>query len=199
MIIIDGQQTELAISNFANLEELLVSISASDEMQKRIVTDILVNDEAFSELYPHQAEDIEADELQRVEIMSVSSTQMARDIAKELHKVSKILQVSAEEVSTNLRTSNLAEGLPLLMDTINVTRDFMAMVAVLRSEFIDRVDTEFTNHVESISQLLGEMNEVLAVEDWNLLADLLQYEFTETCKGWESILNAIQNDLEKLA
>ncbi len=198
MIIIDGRQSDFTISNFANLEELLVSVSASDGMHNRIVTDVFLNNEQFSELYPHQAEDIEANEIERVEIRSVPCTQMAFDISKELHKVSKILQISSTEVSKHLRALNNTEALPLLLDTINVTRDFMAMVAVLRSEFIDRVDEAFVAHVESISQLLGEMNEVLESEDWVLLADLLEYEFIPTCQGWESILDSIQSEIEKL-
>ncbi len=198
MIIIDGKQTELSISNFENLEQLLVSVSNTDEMSERIVTDILVNKEQFSELYPHQAEDIESDELESVEIVSVPYKQMALDITTELYKVSKLMQISSTEISNYFRAVNTEEGLPLFLDLINVIRNFMAMVAVLRSEFIDRVDEKFVNHVEAISQILGEMNEVLISEDWLVLADLMEFEFKPTCQGWETILDNLQNDIKTI-
>ncbi len=198
MIIIDGRQTELSITNFENLEQLLVSVSNCDEMNGRVVTDILVNNEQFSELYPHQSEDIESDELESVEIRSVHYTQMALDITTELYKVSKIMQVSSTEISTHFRNVNTEDGLPLFLDLINVIRNFMGMIAVLRTEFIDTVDAGFVNHVEAISQILGEMNEVLASEDWLLLADLLEYEFQPTCQGWESILDKLHSDIKAI-
>ncbi len=197
MIIIDGRQSQLAISNYENLEQLLISVSNSDELCNRIVTDVFVNNEQFSELYPHQSEDIESDELESVEIRSVPFRQMALDITRELFKVSKIMQLSSKEISTHLRNVNVEEALPLLLDLINVTRNFMAMIAVLRQEFIDKVDPDFVAHVESISQLLGEMNEVLANEDWFLLADLLEFEFIPTCNGWELILERIQTEISE--
>ncbi len=71
MITIDGANTNLRIENFANLEEILVRASSDSRLDNRIVTDVLLNDEVFSELYPHQAEDIAADAISSVEIRSV--------------------------------------------------------------------------------------------------------------------------------
>ncbi len=195
MIIIDGQQSQFAIANFANLEELLVSVTQTETMSDRIVTDVFVNDEQFSELYPHQSEDIETSEIEKVEIISVLNSQMAVSITKELHKVNLIMQASTRQVAEGLRELN-NDALNLLVDTVNVTRDFMSMIAVLRSEFIDTVDEEFTEHVESISQLLAEINEVLESEDWFLLADLLEFEFLPACQGWESILINIEKQID---
>ena len=53
MITIDGANTNLRIENFANLEEILVRASSDSRLDNRIVTDVLLNDEVFSELYPH--------------------------------------------------------------------------------------------------------------------------------------------------
>jgi len=60
MIIVDGQRSPFEVQSFENLEQIIEKVMEDKQMQARIVTDVLVNDEAFSEIYPHQAEDIEA-------------------------------------------------------------------------------------------------------------------------------------------
>jgi hypothetical protein len=52
MIVIDGQETGLRVNNFANLEDLLVKVMEQDYLDNRMVTDVFVNKEAFSEIYP---------------------------------------------------------------------------------------------------------------------------------------------------
>ena len=49
MIIIDGAKSDLSINNYANLEEALIHISKQDCLEMRVVTDVLVNNEPFSE------------------------------------------------------------------------------------------------------------------------------------------------------
>ena len=63
MIIIDGNKSAKSISTFENLEQALTSIMREEEMEGRVITDVLVNEAAFSEIYPHQAEDITCDSI----------------------------------------------------------------------------------------------------------------------------------------
>ncbi len=195
MIIIDGRESNVAITSFSNLEELLVSVTAADDMNNRFVTDVLLNGEQFSELYPHQAEDIDASDIESVEIITVQNSQMALSIVTELHKVIQLMQFSSKKIAEMLRELDNS-ALSSLSDTVDVTRDFMNMIAVLRSEFVDTVDENFLLHVESISRILGEINEVLASEDWFLLADLLEFEFVPACQTWEEILDNIEKNIK---
>ena len=71
MIIIDGQKSNFNITNFSNLDELLVGLMSQEYLDNRIVTDVLVNDEAFSEIYPHQAEDVDCMDVRKVEIRTM--------------------------------------------------------------------------------------------------------------------------------
>ncbi len=195
MIIIDGCQTDVAVTSFANLQELLVSVTNDESMSDRFVTDVLLNGEQFSELYPYQAEDIESSEINSVEIITVQNSQMALSIVGELHKVIAIMQLSSKQIAEKLRELDNS-ALKTLIDTIDVTRDFMNMVAVLRSEFVDTVDENFLMNVESISKILAEINEVLATEDWFLLADLLEFEFLPACQSWNDILDTIAKNIK---
>ncbi len=194
MIIIDGRQSDVAITSFSNLEELIMTVTTDESMKDRFVTDVFVNDEQFSEVYPHQAEDIESSDLQKVEIVSVLNSQMALTITSELYKVIKIMQISGREISLKLREMDNC-ALELLTDTVEVTRNFMSMIAVLRTEFVDTVDLSFSANVEVISQLLAEINEVLESQDWYLLADLLEFEFLPACQAWESVLANLERSI----
>ncbi len=197
MIIIDGRQTELTITNFANLEELLVSISEMEVMDKRVVTDVFVNEVQFSELYPHQAEDIESDELESVEIRSVPTNEMALAITEELNKVVQIMKLSSLQIAQSFRNLENEQGISLLLDTINVVRDFMSMIGALRTEFVEDIDVNFVNNVEALSGLLIEINEALEAKDWYLVSDLFEFEFIPVCDNWVGILANIHASISK--
>lgn len=78
MIIVDGCKSDKEISNFANLEEVLTNLMDDEKMDDRVVTDVFVNNESFSEIYPHQAEDVSCDTITSVEVRSVPAAEPGR-------------------------------------------------------------------------------------------------------------------------
>lgn len=199
MIIIDGQESQMNIGNFANLEEILVQVVSEDAMNDRIVTDVIVNEETFSEIYPHQAEDIASEFLRTVEVRSVPVNEMAVNIAREMYKVAQIMANGSKQVSRLFRQAEDAEALELFQDLLDVTRDFMGMLSVLRSEFALSTSKEFSNNAEQFSALLSEMTEVLENEDWILLADLLEYEFLPVCENWKKVIQVLREEIRQCA
>ncbi|MFV0422709.1 hypothetical protein [Oleidesulfovibrio sp.] len=197
MIIIDGQDTGIKVNNFTNLEELLVNVMEQNFLENRVVTDVLVNDEAFSEIYPHQAEDIETDEISSVEIRSVPIAEMAMNISRELYKVVQIMNEGSRRVAELFRQADDSEALETYQDLLEVIRDFLGMIGVLRSEFSLQDHQAFNEAVEEISALLGEMTEVMENEDWILLADLLEYEFQPAVEKWKQVIHLIREDIKK--
>ncbi|MDL2307659.1 hypothetical protein LJC48_06530 [Desulfovibrio sp. OttesenSCG-928-C06] len=195
MIIVDGRNSEMKVGSFANLEEILVQIMEGEAMDNRIVTDVLVNDESFSELYPHQAEDIEAAEIQKLEIRSVSVAEMAADITGELYKVITLMTVGGKRVAQELRQAEVANALEVLQDVLEVTRNFLSTVGLLRSEFSARHDSDIAKLTDKLDALLNEMSEVLEQEDWMLMADLTEYEFLPACEAWNSVLGYLAEDI----
>jgi hypothetical protein len=200
MITIDGRQSKMEIGNFANLEEILVGVLNNENMDSRIVTDVLVNNEAFSEIYPHQAEDIGSEFIKSVEVRSMSVGEMAANIAREMYKVTHIMSNGAKHVARLFRQADDAEALDMLQDLLDVTRDFMGMIGVLRNEFcLDSGHREFNEATEQLSNLLTEMTEVLENADWILLADLLEYEFLPLSQNWKQVIQNIRENLRHVA
>ncbi|MDR1489800.1 MAG: hypothetical protein LBS65_04845 [Desulfovibrio sp.] len=195
MIVIDGRESALTLSNYTNLEELLVKVIEEEGLGDRIVTDVLVDDEAFSELYPHQAEDIEADSFKRVEIRTVSADQMASDIVQELPKVIDIMAGGSRRAAELLREADLAEGLEVLQDIIAVSRELLNTIYVLRSQYSTGPCAELAAMSDSLGDLLGEIADIMGNEDWMLVADLLEYEYLPVCEGWRGVIAAIERDV----
>ena len=196
MIIVDGRKIEKNISDFANLEEILTAINEDDSMRGRVITDVIVNNENFSEIYPHQAEDMSSDGLETVEVRSEPAADMALKVAGELPKVAKMMVGGANNVARLLRESKDAEALELFQDLLDVTRDFMGMLSHLRDRYLGGADEEFARRTEKFSDLLSEMSEVMENEDWTLLADLLEFEFVPACDAWRAAGEKIRAQLE---
>jgi len=198
MIMVDGRETGIVIANFENLEELLLKVVEDECLDGRVVTDVFVNKEAFSEIYPHQAEDIEASEIKSVEIMTVPAAEMATSIVTELFKVIRLMDLGAKKVAELFRQADDAEGLEVYRDLLDVIQDFMSMVALLREKFGTKDHPAFVAAADEISSLFSEMLEVVENEDWVLLSDLLEYEFIPAVSRWQQVLTDLSDDIREM-
>ncbi|EFL50434.1 conserved hypothetical protein [Solidesulfovibrio fructosivorans JJ]] len=194
MISVDGRATGMEIKQFHNLEEILLQIMDGGELEGRVVTDVIVNNESFSEIYPHQAEDIEVEEITSVEVKSVPVVSMALDIATELDKVVVLMDHGARRVADLFRQAEDAEALEVYQDLMDVTRDFLNMIGVLRGESLTKESSSFDASADEISNLFSEMLEVLENEDWILLADLLEYEFIPAMGRWKVVIAELREN-----
>ena len=196
MISVDGRSTGMEIKQFHNLEEILLRIMETDELEGRVVTDVFVNNESFSEIYPHQAEDIEIDEIESVEVRSMPVADMALEITREMGKVVLLMDHGARRVAELFRQADDAEALEVYQDLMDVTRDFLNMIGVLRGEAINNSDVAFNKAADEVSSLFSEMLEVLENEDWILLADLLEYEFVPAMGRFKTVIGELQSSFE---
>lgn len=195
MIVIDGRESNLSLSNYANLEEVLTKLVEEESLEQRIVTDVLVNDEAFSELYPHQAEDIDAGDISRLEVRTVSMEQMATDVVVELPKVIDLMAFGGRRVAALLRQAELAEALEVMQDIITVSRDFLHTIQVLRGRFSLGQSADLDALGDVIGGQLGEIADVMVNEDWMLVADLFEYEYVPACEGWRKIIDTLAEEV----
>ena len=199
MIIVDGRQSDKKLSAFANLEDVLTDVMEDDSMSGRIITDVLVNDESFSEIYPHQAEDMDCDAISKLEVRSAPALTLAVEMSGELDKVARMMASGGNNVGRLFREGKDSDALELIQDLLEVTRDFMGILAHLRDRYLGGADEEFVGKVSSFSDLISEMSEVLESEDWILLADLLEYEFVPACEDWRVVSNTLHSQLSSAA
>ena len=195
MILIDGQKSDLDVANFQNLDQIFVMMNEAGLLKDRVVTDVFLNDEPFSEIYPHQAEDIETSEVTSVEVRTMPVGEVAVEITRELYKVVSLIGEGASRVAELFRQADDAEALETYQDLLDVTRDFVGMVGTLRSEFSLTDHKEFMEASEQFNTLFTEMSEVLLNEDWILLADLLEYEYIPAVNRWKTVVALLREDV----
>jgi hypothetical protein len=195
MILIDGQKSDLDVANFQNLDQIFVMMNEAGLLKDRVVTDVFLNDEPFSEIYPHQAEDIETSEVTTVEVRTMPVGEVAVEITRELYKVVSLMGEGASRVAELFRQADDAEALETYQDLLDVTRDFVGMVSTLRGEFSLTDHKEFMEASEQFNTLFTEMSEVLLNEDWILLADLLEYEYIPAVNRWKTVVALLREDV----
>lgn len=199
MIIIDGQRSPFELVHFENLEQILVKVMEDTRMQNRVVTDVLVNNETFSEIYPHQAEDMETSYIKQVEIKSVPAEDIAISITRELYKVVTLMAKAGRQVADYFRQADDALALELYGDLLDVNRDFLNMVGVLRNEYALNSVMDLEQALDGLSSLFSEMIEIQENEDWILLADLLEYEYLPLVEKTKAMVADLRESVKSSA
>ncbi|WP_319467448.1 hypothetical protein [uncultured Pseudodesulfovibrio sp.] len=195
MIIIDGKQYDIGAQNLENLEEVFDKVVQEGHLEDRIVTDVMLNKEPFTEIYPHQAEDIEMSEVESLEITTMAADDMAVEITLELYKVVNIMAEGGKRVAELFRQADDAEALETYQDLIEVVRNFLRMIGVLRDEYSLGDSAIYEKSAEEFNSMFTEMSSVLENEDWILLADLLEYEFLPAVEKWKQVIKQIRDDI----
>ena len=195
MIIIDGKQYDIGSQNFENLEQVFTKVVEEGHLEDRVVTDVMINKEPFTEIYPHQSEDIEMNSVDSVEIVTMSADEMAVEITLELYKVVNIMSEGAKQVAGLFRQADDAEALETYQDLLDVIRNFLRMIGVLRDEYSLKDNADYEKGATELNEMFTEMSSVLENEDWILLADLLEYEFLPAVEKWKRIIKHIRDDI----
>ena len=195
MIVIDGQKYEMNTGDFTNLEEVFAKVMEEGRLHDRVVTDVWVNEEPFSEIYPNQSEDIDLSDVRSVEIRTLPVNEMAVEITRELYKVVNIMSDGGNRVAVLFRQADDAEALETYQDLLDVTRNFLRMVGLLRDEYSLKDNEVYRSATEELSTLFTEMSEVLENEDWILLADLLEYEYLPAVEKWKKVIAQLREDI----
>ncbi|WP_147821157.1 hypothetical protein [Salidesulfovibrio onnuriiensis] len=195
MILIDGQKCEIESAKYQNLEEIFTTMVQEGYLDDRVVTDVLINSEPYSEIYPHQSEDIDLSEVQSIEVTTMATADMAIEITRELYKVVTLMVEGGKRVATLFRQADDAEALETYQDLLDVTRNFLGMIGLLRNEYSLKDHAAYVEAAEEMTNLFTEMTDVLENEDWILLADLLEYEFLPAAEKWKKVIAQLREDI----
>lgn len=134
-------------------------------------------------------------EVDSVEITTMATEDMAVEITLELYKVVNIMSEGGKRVALLFRQADDAEALETYQDLIDVIRNFLNMIGVLRDEYSLKDHHEYLDSAEELNTLFTEMGNVLENEDWILLADLLEYEFLPAVEKWKRVIKQLRDDI----
>ena len=88
-------------------------------MDDRVVTDVFVNNESFSEIYPHQAEDVSLRHHHLGGGALVPAAELAVDMSAEMGKVARMMGSGARNVARLFREASDTDALELFQDLLD--------------------------------------------------------------------------------
>ena len=192
-ITINGSLVNKSIEHINNLEEILINLSDTSIPPNHLVGSVTVNGNEFSEVFPGQAKEIAAVNINDLDIETVSLEKFAeaaikdsaffvKNIITSVNKTAELFRIY-DETEANEKMSQIIDPLRSLVVFINSTR------IDLKWDFEnDQIDGHpIVEDWEKLHSVIDELKLTQEEGDWILYADLLEYELVPVLNVWVNI------------
>lgn len=184
---VDGLNHDLDLSDVGNFNDLLKKVELELVHKDRVVTHIVLNGEVLTE----EQEDLYAgfgvQDIATLEIQTEEPVKLALASLKDTLDYLPELAGSFENTAKRIRSGDYAAGLEFLQESLRMLQSFNQLIdgirQVLMIDFFQiKLENDEGDNFASLNSRMGEIaNEILGSaesEDWNELADLLEYELS---------------------
>ena len=192
-ITINGSLVNKSIEHINNLEEILINLSDTSLPPNHLVGSVTVNGNEFSEVFPGQAKEISAVNINDLDIETVSLEKFAeaaikdsaffvKNIITSVNKTAELFRIY-DETEANEKMAQIIDPLRALIVFINSTR------IDLKWDFEnDQIDGHpIVKDWEKLHSVIDELKLTQEEGDWILYADLLEYELVPVLNVWVNI------------
>jgi cell fate (sporulation/competence/biofilm development) regulator YmcA (YheA/YmcA/DUF963 family) len=192
-ITINGSLVNKSIEHINNLEEILINLSDTSIPPNHLVGSVTVNGNEFSEVFPGQAKEIAAVNINDLDIETVSLEKFAeaaikdsaffvKNIITSVNKTAELFRIY-DETEANEKMAQIIDPLRALIVFINSTR------IDLKWDFEnDEIDGHpIVKDWEKLHSVIDELKLTQEEGDWILYADLLEYELVPVLNVWVNI------------
>jgi len=192
-ITINGSLVNKSIEHINNLEEILINLSDTSIPPNHLVGSVTVNGNEFSEVFPGQAKEIAAVNINDLDIETVSLEKFAeaaikdsaffvKNIITSVNKTAELFRIY-DETEANEKMAQIIDPLRALIVFINSTR------IDLKWDFEnDQIDGHpIVKDWEKLHSVIDELKLTQEEGDWILYADLLEYELVPVLNVWVNI------------
>ena len=192
-ITINGSLVNKSIEHINNLEEILINLSDTSIPPNHLVGSVTVNGNEFSEVFPGQAKEIAAVNINDLDIETVSLEKFAeaaikdsaifvKNIIASVNKTAELFRIY-DETEANEKMAQIIDPLRALVVFINSTR------IDLKWDFEnDQIDGHpIVKDWEKLHRVIDELKLTQEEGDWILYADLLEYELVPVLNVWVNI------------
>jgi cell fate (sporulation/competence/biofilm development) regulator YmcA (YheA/YmcA/DUF963 family) len=192
-ITINGSLVNKSIEHINNLEEILINLSDTSIPPNHLVGSVMINGNEFSEVFPGQAKEIAAVNINDLDIETVSLEKFAeaaikdsaffvKNIIMAVNKTAELFRIY-DETEANEKMAQIIDPLRALVVFINSTR------IDLKWDFEnDQIDGHpIVKDWEKLHSVIDELKLTQEEGDWILYADLLEYELVPVLNVWVNI------------
>ncbi len=192
-ITINGSLVNKSIEHINNLEEILINLSDTSIPPNHLVGSVMINGNEFSEVFPGQAKEIAAVNINDLDIETVSLEKFAeaaikdsvifvKDIIAAVNKTAELFRIY-DETEANEKMAQIIDPLRALVAFINSTRIDLKW---------DFENEQINGHPivedwEKLHSVIDELKLTQEEGDWILYADLLEYELVPVLNAWVNI------------
>ncbi|MDR2198824.1 MAG: hypothetical protein LBR53_05110 [Deltaproteobacteria bacterium] len=194
VVTIDGQMFTASEIAGSNLEEILLNILEHPSTNGRIITGVLLNGEPYSEEVPHAALEVERGTIKSLELDTLTLEDMGLAFLKQgpdylatlLEALPRIVEAFrlGDEQEANEFFLNFLESLQLLMSMLEQSRQVLNLWQGQDGEN----GSELSQFLDGLVEVLSTMINLQEQKDWIFLADVLEYELTDSLKKLSEIL-----------
>ncbi len=184
IISIDGQPIDAASIEGNNLEEILIVLQERHISADRLVGDVLLNGESYSEDLPHAAVEILRTDIETLELVTRSPEDIAVHFLKNGAHLIDSMAVSLPKITEMFRMGDEAEANEHFLRFLESLHLLVNMLSQVGNVISIRFDLPVGEH-DSLNQNLNKLADILTnlldiqeKKDWIFLADLLEYELT---------------------
>ncbi len=198
LVTINEQNLSADFSHLNSLEEIISEIHERFIPAGQQLFQLQVNGEFFSERYPRESRYVEAGEISRLDVKTVSDEEMARFLLQEAVRQGGTLAQAVEQSATLFRVGSEEEANHYFAQVLEALRWLLqtgeGACRVLRVDLETMSLGETvpaSRYLKDLQDLLGEMLEVAENEDYVMLADLMEYELLPMVQEWQRLLQEL--------
>jgi hypothetical protein len=193
-LTIDGQTLTPTDIGGNNLEEILINLMEHPSTSGRIIKNVLVNGHPYAEEVPHAALEVTRNHISSLSLDTLTLEDMSMTFLKTgpayldtlLNALPKIIENFrlGDEQEANEHFLNFLEALHLLMNMLEQTRQVLGLCQGEENE----KTTALNNYLNSLLEVLNTLISLQEQKDWIFLADVLEYELTDSLKNLGELL-----------
>ncbi len=177
-----------------NLEELLVEISKNSLPANHLIGNLKVNDREFTEIYPHQAKDMDLSRIRNIDIGTVPLDRLAEAGLKDAETFLGQIVESVNKTAELFRMYDETEAYTNYANLIETIRSFIMFIDATKKAINWDFDTAMhcgkpvQRYWEDFIDVINNMKTTQEEEDLILLADMLEYELAPILTAWLDII-----------
>ncbi|MDR2354432.1 MAG: hypothetical protein LBF22_14995 [Deltaproteobacteria bacterium] len=178
----------------ANLEEILLNLLEHPRTNGRIITGVVLNGKPYAEEVPHAALEVDRSTISSLSLDTLTLEDMGLNFLKVgpeylntlVEAIPKIVESFrlGDEYEANEHFLNFLEALQLLLSMLEQSRQ----VLNLWQGGDEENSSELTNYLHSLVELLNNLISLQEQRDWIYLADVLEYELSDSLRQLAGLL-----------
>ncbi len=184
-LTVDGHNISVNEVVGSNLEEILAFLMEHPTTDNRVITDVLVNGESYSEEVPHAALEVERESIQELAVITHTAEDLSLNFLKNAPHFLNSLRLALSKIVEEFRLGDEVEANEHFLgflETLHLAVSMVEQAKITMGLADDRPLAEhgsLNEYLASLGEVLDRLSELQKQTDWIYLADVLEYELDD--------------------